>query len=169
MPGGELRLVDAEGRTIEADETPGELSYRGPNVMMGYAAGRADLGRGADIAELRTGDLAVRDRQGLYRISGRLRRMSKIAGLRIGHDTLEQALAGHGIEAAVVGDDRSVLAVYSTAHPEGEVRRLLVAARGLAAFHVNAKPVDALPRLETGKNQYEGLRAALAGQPSRRA
>src|SRR3546814_9707551 len=94
--------------------------------------------------------------------------MSKIAGLRIGHDALEQALAGHGIEAAVVGDDRSVLAVYSTAHPEGEVRRLLVAASGLAPFHVNAKPVDALQRLETGKIDYERLRAELDDQHSRR-
>src|SRR3546814_10281029 len=71
IPGGELHLVDAKGQTIDADETPGELVYRGPNVMMGYAASRADLGRGADIAELRTGDVAVRDRQGLFRISDR--------------------------------------------------------------------------------------------------
>src|SRR3546814_16508579 len=97
MPGGELRLVDAEGRTIEADETPGELAYRGPNVMMGYAAGRADLGRGADIAELRTGALAVRDRQGLYRTSGRLRRMSKHAGPRTGPHHRAPDLAGPGI------------------------------------------------------------------------
>src|SRR3546814_14476097 len=94
--------------------------------------------------------------------------MSNIAGLRIGHDALEQALAGHGIEAAVVGDDRSVLAVYSTAHAEGEVRRLLVAANGLAPFHIKAKAVDVLPRLDTGKLDYERLRAELADQPSRR-
>lgn len=169
IPGGALRLVDDKGRTIDADETPGELVYCGPNVMMGYAAGRADLGRGAEIAELRTGDLAVRDRHGLYRIVGRLRRMSKIAGLRIGHDALEHALAGHGIEAAIVGDDRSVLAAYSSAHSEDEVRRLLVAASGLAPFHVKARAVDALPRLETGKIDYEQLRAGLADQRARRA
>src|SRR3546814_11582042 len=92
--------------------------------------------------------------------------MWKMAGRGIGHDGLEQALAGHGIEAAVVGDDRSVLAVYSTAHAEGEVRRLLVAASGLAPFHIKAKAVDVLPRLETGKIDYERLRAELAEQPS---
>src|SRR3546814_204223 len=36
IPGSELHLVDDENRTIEADETPGELVCRGPNVMMGY-------------------------------------------------------------------------------------------------------------------------------------
>src|SRR3546814_20521044 len=91
--------------------------------------------------------------------------MSKMAGLRIGHEALEQALAGHGIEAAVVGDDRSVLAVYSTAHPEGEVRRLLVATSGLAPFHVTAKPVHALHRLETGTLDYERPRADLDAPP----
>src|SRR3546814_6345949 len=95
--------------------------------------------------------------------------MSKMAGLRIGHEALEQALAGHGIEAAVVGDDRSVLAVYSSAHPEREVRRLLVAASGLAPFHVKARAVDVLPRLESGKVDYERLRAGLEAQPTRRA
>jgi acyl-CoA synthetase (AMP-forming)/AMP-acid ligase II len=169
IPGGELRLVDDEGYAIEAEETPGELVYRGPNVMMGYAAGRADLARGAEIAELRTGDLAVRDHHGLYRITGRLRRMSKIAGLRIGHDALEQALAGHGIEAAVVGDDRSVLATYTSTHSEDEVRQLLVAASGLAPFHVKATTVDRLPRLESGKVDYERLKADLSDQPARRA
>src|SRR3546814_17892201 len=113
MPGGELRLVDAEGRTIEADETPGELAYRGPNVMMGYATGRANLGRGADIAELRTGDLAVRDRPGLYRIAGRVRRMSKIAGLRTRHAALETAPARNGIEMDVCVVRRHVHPVYS--------------------------------------------------------
>lgn len=169
IPGGELHLVDDEGRTVEADETPGELVYRGPNVMMGYATSRADLGRGADLAELRTGDLAERDRNGLYRIVGRLRRMSKIAGLRIGHDALEHALASRGIEAAVVGDDRCVLAVYASAHTPAQVRRLLVAASGLAPFHVKAKAVDALPRLESGKIDYERLKADLADRPTRRA
>src|SRR5690606_17557668 len=72
IPGGELGLVDEAGRRIEAAETVGELVYRGPNVMLGYAEARADLARGPEVDLLHTGDLAVRDRQGLYRIVGRL-------------------------------------------------------------------------------------------------
>ncbi|MGE0121214.1 MAG: AMP-binding protein [Dongiaceae bacterium] len=169
IPGGALCLVGEDGRTIDAAETAGELVYRGPNVMMGYAGGRADLGRGAEIAELRTGDLAMRDRHGLYRIVGRLRRMSKIAGLRVAHDALEQALAAHGIAAAVVGDDRAVLAAYTSAQPEREVRRRLAAASGLAPFHVRAKAVAVLPRLASGKIDYERLGRHLAEEPAQRA
>ena len=166
IPGGELSLVDDSGRTIETEETAGELVYRGPNVMMGYASARPDLGRGVDLSELPTGDLAMRDHCGLYRIVGRLRRISKIAGRRIAHDGLEQALAAHGIVAAVVGDDRAVLAVHSSRHPEGEVRRLLIAASGLAPFHVKTKALECLPRLPSGKIDYELLRSHLADAPA---
>ena len=169
IPGGELCLVDEDGCAIDAAETAGELVYRGPNVMMGYAGSRADLGSGADIAELRTGDLAVRDRDGLYRIVGRLQRISKIAGLRVAHDALEHALAAHGIQAAVVGDDSAVLAAYTSAHPEGEVRRRLAAASGLAPFHVKAKAVAVLPRLASGKIDYEQLSGHLDDEPAPRA
>lgn len=42
IPGGELFLVDAAGRPIEEADVEGELVYRGPNVMQGYALGPAD-------------------------------------------------------------------------------------------------------------------------------
>ena len=54
--------------------------------------------------------------------------MSKIAGRRIGHDALEAALAAEGIAAAVVGDDRSLLAVHARTHAPDRVRARLAAA-----------------------------------------
>ena len=129
--------------------------------MMGYAEGRADLGRGPEVELLRTGDLAVRDAAGLYRVVGRRRRMSKIAGVRLGHDALETALARAGIEAAVVGDDRRLVAFHAPPHAAGEVRRRLAAASGLTWRHVETRPVAALPRLPSGKIDYRALRALL--------
>ena len=123
IPGGELGLIDDAGLAIAAPDTEGELVYRGPNVMMGYADGRADLARGAEIDLLRTGDMAVREADGLYRITGRRRRMSKIAGVRIGHDALEASLARAGIAAAVVGDDHGVLAACTSPCPPDRVAR----------------------------------------------
>ena len=161
IPGGELALVDEGGHTVDAAETVGELVYRGPNVMMGYAEGRADLGRGPEVELLRTGDLAVRDAGGLYRVVGRRRRMSKIAGVRLGHDALEAALARAGIEAAVVGDDRRLVAFHAPPHAASDVRRQLAAASGLTWRHVEARPVAALPRLPSGKIDYRALRASL--------
>lgn len=161
IPGGKLGLIDAAGRAITEAATEGQLVYCGPNVMMGYASNRADLGRGPEIDLLYTGDLAVRDADGLYRITGRQRRMSKIAGVRIGHDAVEASLARAGLTAAVVGDDQNILAACVTPCRTDDVRRLLGIATGLSSAQVRAVQVEALPRLTTGKVDYEAIRAWL--------
>ena len=43
IPGGTLELVEENGAMIVETETPGQLAYRGPNVMMGYASEPAQL------------------------------------------------------------------------------------------------------------------------------
>jgi acyl-CoA synthetase (AMP-forming)/AMP-acid ligase II len=161
IPGGRLSLVDEAGRPVTAPGAVGELVYHGPNVMMGYATGRDDLSRGPEVDALATGDLATLGPDGFYRIVGRKRRMSKIAGVRIGHDALEAALAREGIAAAVVGDDTRLAAFFTGDADAGHVRgRLAVLAR-VTARHVEAVRLEALPRRPTGKVDYEALRAML--------
>ncbi|HQU68638.1 MAG TPA: AMP-binding protein [Albidovulum sp.] len=164
IPGGSLSLRAADGRTIGEPGVEGELIYRGANVMMGYAETRADLARGTEIDALATGDLAVRDEAGLYRIVGRLRRMSKIAGVRVGHDAVEAALAAQGIRAAVVGDDCGLTASYVSAQDPEEVADLIVRATGLTNRHVRVVRVPDLPRLASGKVDYESLRKNTPAQ-----
>ncbi|WP_085025104.1 AMP-binding protein [Ensifer aridi] len=166
IPGGSLTIEDEDGRPVTGPDQAGELVYRGPNVMMGYASSRADLARGAELSELRTGDLAMRDADGFFRIVGRRKRISKIAGLRIGHDSLEAALERQGIAAAVVGNDAEIHAYYSGQSEAEEVRRLLVEASGLTLLQVRASRVDALPRLESGKIDYQTLRNRANGRLS---
>jgi acyl-CoA synthetase (AMP-forming)/AMP-acid ligase II len=83
IPRGSFRLIDETGTTISSPGTVGELVYSGPNVMLGYALSPDDLSKGRELEELRTGDLASRDAQGLYRIVGRKSRFAKLYGLRI--------------------------------------------------------------------------------------
>ena len=166
IPGGALSLVAPDGAPITAPETEGELIYRGPNVMMGYARDHADLARGPEVAALRTGDLAVCDTRGLYRITGRLRRMSKIAGRRLGHDALEAAMADRGLAVAIVGDDSALLAIHGLDQSGAEVRARLAKAAGLTLSHVRTLALPSPPRLGNGKLDYEALRAHL---PARRA
>ncbi len=163
IPGGSLTIEDESGRLITGSEESGELIYRGANVMMGYASSRADLAQGAALSELRTGDLAVRDADGFFRIVGRTKRISKIAGLRIGHDGLEAALERHDIAAAVIGSDAEIHAYFVGERDPDDVRRLLVSASGLTLLQVWATPIDALPRLASGKVDYEALRAKSRG------
>jgi acyl-CoA synthetase (AMP-forming)/AMP-acid ligase II len=166
IPGGQLSLLDESGRLIEACGVAGELVYRGPNVMMGYALDRADLAKGADVDELSTGDLAERCPNGFYRIVGRLKRISKIGGLRVSHEAMEHALASQGIEGAVAGDDRRLVAAVVSAHGLDLARRIVIETSGLTALHVDAVKVEALPRLASGKVDHAAIaRLAEARRP----
>lgn len=167
IPGGRLSLVDAHGRPVTAAGVEGELVFHGPSVMMGYAGTRDDLARGPGPAELRTGDLAVRDPDGLFRITGRLRRISKIGGRRIGHGALEAALAADGLSAAVTGDDTRLLAaVVAPLEAAPAIRARLASAAALPAARVEVRAVEALPRLANGKPDLEAVRALLRAAPA---
>lgn len=166
IPGGALSLVDEAGATLTGDGAEGELVYHGPNVMMGYGETRADLARGAEVSALATGDIARRE-DGLYRIIGRKRRMSKIAGLRVGHDAVEAALAEQGLAAAVWGDDARLHVACEGHEDAGAVALRVAALAGLTPSHVRAHAVPRLPRLPSGKVDYPALRRdAVHAEPS---
>ncbi len=162
IPGGELRIENAEGEVIEAPGEAGELVYTGPNVMMGYAWGREDLAKGDELAELRTGDIAERTENGLYRIVGRSSRFVKIAGLRISLDGIEEELAEAGMPVKVAGDDaRIVIGLVGEPAPivpglAGTWARKL----GVPARAVRVVRVGEVPRLASGKTDYRAILAA---------
>ncbi len=153
--------VPVPGGSFEIDA--GELVYRGANVMMGYATGPGDLGRGKDVHALRTGDLARRTPEGLVEITGRAARIAKVFGLRVDLGRVERSLLDAGIVGwAADGGDRVVVAVDRSAAPVDP--RAVVAATGLPATAVHLIEVDGVPRLASGKPDYQGL-LALANRP----
>lgn len=155
IPGGELSI----------DPQSSELVYRGPNVMMGYAESRADLGRGDDLqGVLRTGDLGRCDDDGFFYVTGRLKRFVKLTGNRIGLDEVEQMLQQElGAAVAVTGRDECLVALI-----EGEDGGLIERAQALLkqkyALHhslYRLRCVAALPLLPSGKKDYGAALAAI--------
>jgi long-chain acyl-CoA synthetase len=69
-----------------------ELQYSGPNVFGGYADSPDDLSSFTQPVILKTGDTAIKDPEGFYYITGRIKRMVKIFGNRINLDEVEQVL-----------------------------------------------------------------------------
>jgi acyl-coenzyme A synthetase/AMP-(fatty) acid ligase len=162
IPGGSFRLVDGDGNAVERAGEMGELIYRGPNVMMGYAETRADLKRGYEVQELATGDFAERTPAGYFRLVGRRQRFSKIAGLRIGHDAVEADLQRTGLAATVTGDDRRLLIAVPAA---ADIAPALDRARHLTRLPANclkARVVPDVPRGGNGKIDYPALAALFA-------
>ncbi|MEU0567750.1 AMP-binding protein [Nonomuraea sp. NPDC005983] len=149
IPGGRLAIDD------------GEVVYHGPNVMMGYAETAADLARGDDLGGvLRTGDLGVLDGDGFLYLTGRVRRIAKVFGVRVNLDDVERLLRGCGPVAATSGDDRvTIWAESLDAESRTSLARRLGAELRLHWSGFDVRAIDELPLLATGKIDYRALEA----------
>lgn len=163
IPGGSFR-VDAHG-----DGAEGELVYRGPNVMMGYARRSEDLARGPELDELRTGDLARIAEDGLVEIVGRLGREAKIFGHRIDLGRVEATLADGGLDAWCVGEPDRLVVVVRRGRDGGAddsaTREAAARASGLPAPTIDILELDEPPRTSAGKVDHAALRALVAARP----
>jgi acyl-CoA synthetase (AMP-forming)/AMP-acid ligase II len=143
IPRGELR--------VENDQ----LVYAGPNVMMGYALGRDDLAAGDLLGgELRTGDLGHQDVDGFFWIDGRVSRFTKVHGLRVNLDWLDQSLreALRLPVASVDVDGRIFVFIErATAEVTASAARFLLQQMGLKRRDVAVASVDAFPMTPSGK------------------
>jgi acyl-CoA synthetase (AMP-forming)/AMP-acid ligase II len=159
VPGGSFRL---EPLPDWPDGDTGELVYTGPNVMLGYATGPADLALGRTATELRTGDVARRTPDGLHRVVGRRSRFLKILGLRIDLGRVEAVLERHGVAAGCVGDDEELVVAVTVVGRDAELRRLVARECGLPPRAVRVRVLAELPRLPSGKLDHPALAAAAA-------
>lgn len=166
VPGGALRLDES------VDERPGvgELCYSGPNVMMGYARTPADLARGPEVDELRTGDLA-RQVDGLFEVVGRRNRYGKVFGLRLDLDAVESHLRAEvDRHARVVATDRAVHVLLRHGRGSTAARTLVTDQCGLPAHAVEVHLLAEDPLTASGKVDRAALLAlATADGPDDRA
>jgi acyl-coenzyme A synthetase/AMP-(fatty) acid ligase len=146
--------VAIPGGNLEADD--GELVYRGPNVMMGYATEPDHLTRGDDLGGvLRTGDLGRRDDDGFFWITGRSKRFAMVLGVRVNLDEVERALP---VPAAAVGSDDRPITVFAVGGDADGLRASLAERFRLRARSFDVRSVDRLPTTSSGKVDYAALR-----------
>lgn len=159
VPGVSVTLVDEERRLIEAPGIQGELICHGKNVAMGYALRGEDLIRGAEWGEtLPTGDLAVREEDGAYRITGRLKRCIKVSGHRISLDDLDEKIMDHlQILSATVGSDDHPVIYVRSPEEAAEVESWIPKEFSLLRLAFRTRVIDDFPRNEGGKILYSQL------------
>lgn len=168
IPGGELRVVDEQDQPIETPGVEGELQYSGPNVMMGYAVDAPDLARPPGPPTLATGDLAVIDDSGLFRITGRRSRFLKLFGLRLSVDEVERRLEAQGLVAACAGNDEFLGVLVAGADRDAAaIRHQLAQDLGLPETVVIVTVVPALPHLASGKVDQRQVHAVLLAEHQR--
>ncbi|MCE7012165.1 AMP-binding protein [Kibdelosporangium philippinense] len=145
IPGGSFDLAE-----------DGELIYRGPNVMLGYAENPADLALGRTVDALPTGDIARRDETGLYEIVGRKSRFAKMFGLRIDLRNIEKLLADNGFQAAGTASGDS-LAIAIIEEDSERAHEIVHARTGLPPSSIQVVQVERFPRLPNGKIDYQAI------------
>jgi long-chain acyl-CoA synthetase len=104
--GTDCRIVDIESgtRDLPAGE-PGELLIQGPQVMHGYWNKPEETANVLRDGWLHTGDLAVMDTDGYFKIVGRKKEMIDVSGYKVYPDEVDRVLMSHPavLEAATIG------------------------------------------------------------------
>ena len=96
LPGVEVKLIDPETGKVVGDMQHGELCSRGHNVMIGYFKMQDKTAEAIDAEGwLHSGDLAMRQADGYYRITGRLRDLIIRGGENVYPREIEELLFQH--------------------------------------------------------------------------
>jgi acyl-CoA synthetase (AMP-forming)/AMP-acid ligase II len=156
IPGGRLWL-----EALEGEASARQIHYSGPNVMLGYASGPADLSLGDEMGgKLATGDLGEVDEDGFFRVTGRLARFAKLFGKRVSLNAIEGEIERlvDVRSAALDGGDR--LRIYlegASAAASEKVKAHLAALLGVPVVAIGTASLAQLPMTSSGKKDYKAL------------
>lgn len=176
VPGTDVILVDDDDKPVPHGK-PGELIVRGPQVMGGYWQRPDETAKTVKNGWLYTGDVAVMEDGGFFRIVDRKKDMVLVSGFNVYPNEVEDCLAKMPavLEAAVVGipDGAAGEAVraYVVKNPEfaGEVTKEDVVAhcrKHLTAYKVPKSVIfrDDLPKSPIGKILRKDLKAEVKAE-----
>lgn len=162
IPGGELCIIDGDGKQIEETDVDGELLYKGENVCLGYAEKREDLILGDDNhGELHTGDIARKDADGFFYITGRIKRFVKVWGNRCNLDAAEQLVKTITVNCACVGVDDLITIFVTNGGLDDQIKALLVEKTGFNQRAFQVKVIPEILKFDSGKINYPALQKLL--------
>lgn len=159
IPEGELFLIDSEGNILSDLVAEGEMCYKGPNVTMGYGLCREDLNKGDEWNGVyHTGDLARRDEDGCYYVTGRLSRFLKLLSYRVSLDQCERLIQEQfNIECACTGTDQRMDIYITDTNKVREVQEFVANKTGLFKNLFKVFVIENIPRNDSGKVKYKEL------------
>ncbi|MGC3970686.1 MAG: AMP-binding protein [Pirellulales bacterium] len=175
VQGVAAKITDLDTGAELGPEQPGMLWIKGPNVMLGYLHQPQKTSEVIRDGWYQTGDVALLDKEGFIKITGRESRFSKIAGEMVPHvrveEEIQKVLGGVGEEGAPqvvvtsVPDARKgerIIVVHTklTKSPDAIAKELQAA--GLPNLWIpggdSYLEVDHIPVLGTGKLDLRALK-----------
>lgn len=168
LPLIEFRIVDAEGRDTPVG-TPGELLIRQPSITKGYWNQPEATAAAIDKGWYRSGDIAMRDAEGLYYIVDRAKDMIVSGGENIYSAEIENVLSTHpsvaGVAVIGVPDKRwgeavKAIVIAKPGVTAVETDLLAYCRERLASYKVpkSVDFTDAFPLVPSGKVSKKDLR-----------
>ncbi len=110
IPGTDCQIQDDDGNPLPIGE-PGELCIRGPQVMLGYLKRPEETAKTIVDGWLKTGDVAVMNEKGYFKIVDRKKNMILVSGFNVFPNEIEDAACLHHdiVECAAIGipDEKS--------------------------------------------------------------
>ncbi|MGW3289670.1 SDR family NAD(P)-dependent oxidoreductase, partial [Streptomyces sp. NPDC001002] len=173
VPGLDVRLVDHESGEDVPVGAEGEVWVKGASVMVGYHNQPEATAAALRDGWFRTGDLARRDEQGYFTVTGRIKELIIRGGENIHPGEVEDVLRTvPGVaDVAVAGRPHEVLGEVPVAFlvpgPQGvDLERLFETCRQRLAYYKVPEElyeIDRIPRTASGKI----MRHVLLGRPAR--
>lgn len=159
IPEGELFLVDENGDILTTPVAEGEMCYKGPNVTMGYAVCKTDLLKDDEFNGVyHTGDLARRDEDDCYYVTGRLSRFLKLLSYRVSLDQSERLIQQEfDIECACSGTDQKMNIYITDGSKRTDVLAFISEKTGLFKNLFKIFVVPEILRNELGKIRYKEM------------
>lgn len=159
IPEGELFLIDSDGTVLTDSVAEGEMCYKGPNVTMGYATCKEDLLKDDEFnGEYHTGDLARRDEDGCYFVTGRLSRFLKLLSYRVSLDQSERLIQQEfGIECACSGTDQRMNVYITDGSKKSQVLEFIASKTNLYKNLFKVFVVEEILRNDSGKIKYKDM------------
>lgn len=158
-------IQDEENREITDINQEGELIYTGGNVYMGYANDYNDLNNEDEVhSVLHTGDIGIRNKDGMIQIVGRAKRFIKICGKRYSLDYMETCMKGDLNQSGIAlsGKD-DLLVVFSTEETMiADIKKYLRTQYKLSVKNFAVKYLESFPVKSNGKIDYLKLSKLIA-------
>ena len=146
---------------FEIDAATSELIYYGPNVFGGYANNITDLATWHQTDKLYTGDVARKDQDGYYYITGRIKRIIKLFGTRLNLDEVElilkNTLGGQTLVCTGMNDKYLLVSHVNAQLEEATIRQVLKEKLHIHPTAVLVKYIPAMPLTPNGKIDYSTL------------
>jgi len=154
IPGGKIYLQNEK----KSNDKKGEIIYKGKNVSLGYSTNYRDLEKGDENKGiLNTGDLAKKDEDGYFFITGRKSRNVKLYGHRVNLDEIEKILQNKGYKCLCLGQDNKVT-IFS--EKETNINEIINYLSKIMKIHYNCfnfKFIKKFPMSSSNKISYKEL------------